>query len=62
MNDQIIEANQMMAKYLNIDFQKADRITTTWKKVVSRIHSNKYESEDSERSRSFGLDSISSVL
>ena len=54
MNDQIIEANQMMAKYLNIDFQKADRITTTWKKVVSRIHSNKYESEDSERRMPIG--------
>ncbi len=54
MNDQIINANQMMSKYLNIDFQKADRITTTWKKVVSRIHSNKYESEDSEKRMPIG--------
>lgn len=49
MNDQIIGANQLMAKFMTEDFQKADRISTTWKKVVLRIHSNKYESEDSER-------------
>lgn len=54
MNDQIINANEMMSKYLNIDFQKADRITTTWKKVVSKIHSNKYESEDSEKRMPIG--------
>ena len=49
MNNEIVSANQLMSKYLNIDFQRADRITSTWKKVVSRVHSNKYESEDSER-------------
>ena len=54
MNDDIINASELMTKYLNIDFQRADRITTTWKKVVLRIHSNKFESENSEKRMPIG--------
>lgn len=54
MNNQIVNANQMMSKYLNVDFGKADKVSTIWKNVVSKIHSNKYESEDSEKRMPIG--------
>ena len=55
MNDnQIISCSQLMGKYRNIDFEKTDKVTTSWKKVVSSIHSERYESEDSEKRMPIG--------
>lgn len=55
MNDtNIISSSEIMSKYRNIDFEKTDRVTTGWKKVVSGIHSKRYESEDSERRMPIG--------
>ena len=49
MNDnQIMSFSEIVGKYRSEEFERADKITTVWKKVVSNIRSKRYESEDSE--------------
>lgn len=55
MNENLIlNASDFMQKFTNIDFLKSDKITSVWKKVVSKIHVNKYENENSEKRISIG--------
>lgn len=49
MNDnQIMSFSEIVGKYRSEEFERADKISTVWKKVVSNVRSNRYESEDSE--------------
>ncbi len=55
MNEnRILSTSELMKRFTNIDFEKNDRIVTVWKKVVSRVHVNKFENEDSEKRISIG--------
>lgn len=55
MNEhKIFSSADMMMNFGLFNSLESDKITTTWKKVVSKIHSNKYESEDSERRMPIG--------
>lgn len=47
-DDQIMSFSEVIGKYRNEDFERADKITSVWKKVVSNVRSNKYENENSE--------------
>lgn len=47
-NNEIMSFSEIIGKYRTEDFERADKISTVWKKVVSNIRSNRYESEDSE--------------
>ena len=54
MNEKIISAADMMLMAANIDVSPANEICSVWKKVVSGVHSYKYESEDSEKRMPIG--------
>ena len=54
MNNQIISAADMMLQAANIGTSEANEICSVWKKVVSGIHSSKYESETSEKRMPIG--------
>ena len=54
MNNQIISAADMMLQAANIGTSEANEICSTWKKVVSGIHSSKFESETSEKRMPIG--------
>lgn len=54
MNNQIISAADMMLQAANIGTSDANEICSTWKKVVSGIHSSRYESETSEKRMPIG--------
>ena len=54
MNDNIISAADMMLRAANINTDSANEICNVWKKVVSGVHSNKFESENSERRMPIG--------
>ncbi|SEQ57836.1 Protein of unknown function [Treponema bryantii] len=54
MNNRIISAADMMLQAANIGTSEANEICSVWKKVVSGIHSSKYESEVSERRMPIG--------
>lgn len=49
MNDRIITAADMMLQAANINVDSANAICNVWKKVVSKVHSYKDESENSEK-------------
>ena len=49
MNNQIISAADMMLQAANIGTSDANEICSVWKKVVSGVRSNRFESEDSEK-------------
>ena len=49
MNNQIISAADMMLQAANIGVAEANEIVSVWKKVVSGVHSSKFESENSEK-------------
>ncbi len=49
MNDRIISAADMMLQAANIGTDSANEICSVWKKVVSKVHSYKNESENSEK-------------
>lgn len=48
LDNEIINFSDVIAKYRKDDFEKADKITNIWKKVVSNVKSKKFDSEDSE--------------
>ena len=54
MNNQIISAADMMLQAANINTSSANEICSVWKKVVSGVHSSKYESENSEKRMPIG--------
>lgn len=49
MNNQIVSAADIMMQVANIGTSSANEICSVWKKVVSKVHSYKDESEDSEK-------------
>ena len=49
MNEKIITAADMMLQAANINVDSANEICNVWKKVVSKVHSYKDESENSEK-------------
>lgn len=53
-DSKIISSSEMMMDYATVNFSSENDVCTVWKKVVSKIHSNKYESEDSERRMPIG--------
>ncbi len=54
MNERIISAADMMLQAANIGTAEANEICNVWKKVVSGVHSAKYESENSDRRMPIG--------
>ncbi len=49
MNDRIISCADIMMQVANIGTSQANEICSVWKKVVSKVHSYKNESENSEK-------------
>ena len=54
MNEKIISAADMMLQAANINIDSANEICSIWKKVVSGVHSSRYESENSEKRMPIG--------
>ena len=48
-DNRIISCADIMMNIANFDTSSANNIISVWKKVVSKVHSSKYESEDSEK-------------
>ena len=54
MNEKIISAADMMLQAANINVDSANEICGVWKKIVSGVHSSRYESENSEKRMPIG--------
>lgn len=55
MNDaKIINCSEMILKAVNISLPQNNELPSVWKNVVSKIHSNYYESENSEKRMPIG--------